>query len=84
MKHVHAGGAVHIACLRDVSSGKLQATYSMGCGLGPWSRDQGKFIFYGSNHNSSWMRVVIASGLAESASVGFLGSKYQQTGVLWW
>lgn len=62
--------------LIDVKSGEIQAQLDTTWASKSCSQDQGRFVFYGSNHDSMWMRIVIASGLAESENVSRLGDRY--------
>lgn len=62
--------------LIDVKTQEVQAQLDLTWASKTCSEDQGRFVFYGSNHDSTWMRIVIASGLAESETVSRLSSKY--------
>ncbi|KAL0044870.1 hypothetical protein WJX82_000667 [Trebouxia sp. C0006] len=61
--------------LIDVNTGQIQAQLDTTWASKSCSEDQGRFVFYGSNHDSTWMRIVVASGLAESESVSRLSGK---------
>jgi len=62
--------------LIDVKTGQIQAQLDTTWASKSCSEDQGRFVFYGSNHDSTWMRIVIASGLAESENVSRLVGRY--------
>lgn len=54
--------------LINVNTDEVHAILSSRFTVYPWSRNQGRLILFGNNHDSIWMRVVIGGALAEATS----------------